>query len=118
MKVLVIDDEAPMRKLLRLRLTSEGYELLEASNGRLALDLFSKKPGLVVLDLGLPDIDGFELLRMIRSRDESVPIVVLSSHGGEDHKVRAPELGAVAAQSLRSQHNCLTVRQPSWGTEG
>jgi two-component system KDP operon response regulator KdpE len=52
------------------------------------------RPGLVVLDLGLPDIDGFELLRMIRNRDESVPIVVISSHGGEDHKVKALDLGA------------------------
>jgi two-component system KDP operon response regulator KdpE len=94
LKILVIDDEPPIRKLLRMGLTTQGYQTLEASNGKTALDLLKQKPDLVILDLGLPDIQGHELLRMIRSRDESVPIVVLSSRGDEAGKVQALDFGA------------------------
>jgi two-component system, OmpR family, KDP operon response regulator KdpE len=94
MKVLVIDDEAPIRRLLRLGLASEGYDILEADNGKQALWLLARKPSLVVLDLSLPDIDGVELLRVIRSREERAAIIVLSSYGGQDHKVQALDLGA------------------------
>jgi len=93
-KVLVIDDEPPIRKLLRMGLTTQGYEILEASNGRIALELLSQEPALVILDLGLPDIDGLELLRTLRSRNEAVPVVVLSSRGDEAGKVQALDLGA------------------------
>jgi two-component system KDP operon response regulator KdpE len=93
-KVLVIDDEPPIRKLLRMGLTTQGYQILEASNGKTALELMSQGPDLVILDLGLPDIQGHELLRMIRARKESVPIVVLSSRGDEAGKVQALDLGA------------------------
>jgi two-component system, OmpR family, KDP operon response regulator KdpE len=94
LKVLVIDDEPPIRKLLRMGLTAQGYQILEAPNGRTALELLSEEPGLVILDLGLPDIQGHELLRMIRARNESVPIVVLSSRGDEAGKVQALDFGA------------------------
>jgi two-component system, OmpR family, KDP operon response regulator KdpE len=93
-KVLVIDDEPPIRKLLRMGLTAQGYEILEAPNGKKSLELLGQKPDLVILDLGLPDIQGLELLRMIRARNESVPIVVLSSRGDEAGKVQALDLGA------------------------
>jgi two-component system, OmpR family, KDP operon response regulator KdpE len=93
-KVLVIDDEPPIRKLLRMGLTAQGYAILEAPNGRKSLELLVEKPDLVILDLGLPDIQGHELLRMIRARNESVPIVVLSSRGDEAGKVQALDLGA------------------------
>jgi two-component system, OmpR family, KDP operon response regulator KdpE len=93
-RVLVIDDEPPIRKLLRMGLSTQGYEVLEAANGKSALDLLSEKPALIILDLGLPDIQGHELLRMIRGRDDSVPIVVLSSRGDEAGKVQALDLGA------------------------
>ncbi len=93
-KVLVIDDEPPIRKLLRMGLTTQGYEILEAANGKTALELLSQHPALIILDLGLPDIQGHELLRLIRARDESVPIVVLSSRGDEAGKVQALDLGA------------------------
>ena len=78
-KVLVIDDEPPIRKLLRMGLSTQGYEVLEASNGRIALEQLSQDPALIILDLGLPDIQGHDLLRMIRGRNDGVPIVVLSS---------------------------------------
>ena len=93
-KVLVIDDEPPIRKLLRMGLSTQGYEILEASNGKIALEKLAEDPALIILDLGLPDIQGHELLRMIRGRNESVPIVVLSSRGDEAGKVQALDLGA------------------------
>jgi two-component system KDP operon response regulator KdpE len=93
-KILVVDDEPPIRKLLRVGLASQGYEVLEAPNGKAALELLARKPALVILDLGLPDIDGLELLKRIRSRQEDVPIVVLSSRGDEAGKVAALDLGA------------------------
>ena len=94
LKILVIDDEPPIRKLLRMGLSAHGYEVLDAPNGKIALELLAKKPDLVILDLGLPDIDGLELLRRIRHRQESLPIVVLSSRGDEAGKVAALDLGA------------------------
>ena len=93
-KVLVVDDEPPIRKLLRMGLSTQGYEMLDAPNGKTALALLDQKPDLVILDLGLPDIQGHELLRMIRARDERIPIVVLSSRGDEAGKVQALDLGA------------------------
>src|ERR1700687_2840378 len=94
LKVLVIDDEPPIRKLLRMGLSTQGYEILEAPNARTSLQLLAQNPDLVILDLGLPDIQGLELLRMIRARNESVPIVVLSSRGDEAGKVQALDFGA------------------------
>jgi two-component system KDP operon response regulator KdpE len=94
LKILVVDDEPPIRKLLRMGLTTQGYQVLEAPNGKTALELLSKEPDLVILDLGLPDIQGHELLRMIRAQNESVPIVVLSSRGDEAGKVQALDFGA------------------------
>ncbi|RXH02092.1 response regulator [Bradyrhizobium vignae] len=93
-KVLVIDDEPPIRKLLRMGLTTQGYEILEASTGKTALEKLGEEPALIILDLGLPDVQGHELLRTIRTRNEGVPIVVLSSRGDEAGKVQALDLGA------------------------
>lgn len=93
-KVLVIDDEPPIRKLLRMGLSTQGYAILEAANGKTALELMTQGPDLVILDLGLPDIQGHNLLRMIRARNERVPIVVLSSRSDEAGKVEALDSGA------------------------
>jgi two-component system, OmpR family, KDP operon response regulator KdpE len=94
LKVLVIDDEPPIRKLLKMGLSTQGYQVLEAPNGKTALEALAQKPDLVILDLGLPDIGGHDLLRTIRARNESVPIMVLSSRGDEAGKVQALDLGA------------------------
>ncbi|MFY9735863.1 MAG: response regulator transcription factor [Rhodoplanes sp.] len=94
LKVLVIDDEPPIRKLLRMGLSTQGYAVLEAPNGKTALELMNQQPDLVILDLGLPDIQGHNLLRMIRARNERVPIVVLSSRSDEAGKVEALDSGA------------------------
>ncbi|MDB5484111.1 MAG: DNA-binding response regulator [Tardiphaga sp.] len=93
-KVLVIDDEPPIRKLLRMGLTTQGYVILEASNGKMALELLAQDPDVIILDLGLPDIQGHDLLQMIRARNDGVPIVVLSSRDDEAGKVQALDLGA------------------------
>jgi two-component system KDP operon response regulator KdpE len=94
LRVLVIDDEPPIRKLLRMGLAAQGYHILEAPNGKAALELLSEAPDLVILDLGLPDIQGLELLRTMRAKNDSVPVVVLSSRGDEASKVQALDLGA------------------------
>jgi two-component system KDP operon response regulator KdpE len=94
LKVLVIDDEPPIRRLLRTGLSTEGYETLEADDAKSALDLLTRDPDMIILDLGLPDMDGMTLLRAIRARNERVPIVVLSSRGDEAGKVEALDLGA------------------------
>jgi two-component system KDP operon response regulator KdpE len=94
LKVLVVDDEPPIRKLLRLGLSTQGYDILDAPSGKVALELMAERPDLVILDLGLPDIEGLELLRQIRQKNEGVPIVVLSSRGEEAAKVQALDLGA------------------------
>jgi two-component system KDP operon response regulator KdpE len=93
-RVLVVDDEPPIRKLLRLGLGAHGYQVIEATNGKIALELLGKSPDIIILDLGLPDIQGHDLLRMIRGRNEAVPVIVLSSRGDEAGKVQALDLGA------------------------
>ena len=94
LKVLVVDDEPAIRKLLRMGLSTQGYETIEAGNGKAGLDQLEQKPDLVILDLGLPDMDGLDVLRAIRARNERVPVVVLSSRGDEAGKVAALDLGA------------------------
>jgi two-component system, OmpR family, KDP operon response regulator KdpE len=94
LRVLIVDDEPPIRKLLRMGLGTQGYDVLEAPSGKAALELIASKPDLVILDLGLPDIQGHELLRLIRGRNDKVPVVVLSSRGDEAGKVEALDLGA------------------------
>ncbi len=94
LRVLVVDDEPPIRKLLRMGLTANGYQILEAPNGKAALELLAESPDLIILDLGLPDTQGHDLLKAIRARNESVPIVVLSSRSDEAGKVQALDFGA------------------------
>jgi two-component system, OmpR family, KDP operon response regulator KdpE len=94
LRVLIVDDEPPIRKLLRMGLGTQGYEVIDAPNGKTALEAMANKPDLVILDLGLPDMQGIDLLRRMRAQDEGVPIVVLSSRGDEAAKVAALDLGA------------------------
>ena len=91
---MVIDDEPPIRKLLRIGLGTQGYKVIEASNARSALHFLSQNPDLIILDPGLPDTRGFELLRRIRAYNGGVPIMVVSGRGEEDCKVEALDLGA------------------------
>ena len=93
-RILVIDDEPPIRKLLRTGLGTQGYDVLEAANGKAALELIGERTDLIILDLGLPDVAGLELLGLLRARAEAVPIVVLSSRADESAKVQALDGGA------------------------
>lgn len=94
-KILVVDDEPPIRKLLRVGLGALGFDVSEASNGKTALDAVKEElPDLILLDLGLPDISGNELLRMWRERGIDVPVVILSSRTDEAGIVTALESGA------------------------
>ena len=93
--LLVVDDEPPIRRLLRTSLGVQGYRVLEAATGRAALDLVAREaPEVLLLDLGLPDLDGLEVIRRLRSDGNRAAIIVLSSRGDERGKVEALELGA------------------------
>lgn len=93
-RILVIDDEPQIRRFLRISLTSQGFVVYEAANGREALTLaIEEAPHLVLLDLGLPDMDGHEVLDRLRARSQ-VPVIVVSVRGQEAEKVRALDHGA------------------------
>lgn len=93
-KILVVDDEPQIRRFLRIGLPPHGYELVEAGDGAEAMKLLAReKPDAVVLDLGLPDQDGFAVIEHIRAASLT-PILVLSARSDVEGKVRALELGA------------------------
>ena len=93
-RVLVVDDEAPMRRTLQIGLRAQGYDVLIAADGRTALQACREDaPDVVLLDLGLPDRSGFEVLRELRTWSE-VPVVVVSARHGSTDKVDALDLGA------------------------
>ena len=93
-KVLIVDDEPGILATMGPLLRSRGYDVVTAMNGRGALESVERdKPDLIVLDLGLPDMDGFEVCRIVRERSLT-PIVVLSARGAEGDKVRALDTGA------------------------
>ncbi len=93
--VLVVDDEPPIRRLLKATFGAQGYHVLEAGDGQTALDaLKGGTVDLVVLDLGLPGMDGFAVIKELRDQGSAVPIVVLSSRDDEAGKVKALDLGA------------------------
>ena len=93
-KVLIVDDEQSIRLFLKLTLTSQGYETIEAVSGKEALaKTATEKPDIVILDLGLPDIDGIEVTRSLREWTQ-IPIIILSVRGSEKDKIAALDLGA------------------------
>lgn len=93
--ILIVDDEPPIRRLLRTSLVSQGFQVVEAANGAEALaETERSRPDLVILDLGLPDMDGSEVIRVLRGGADAVPILVLSSRADEKGKVEALDLGA------------------------
>src|SRR3954454_24666184 len=95
LRVLVVDDEPAIRRFLRVGLSSQGYMVSELDTGLPAVDLACRKvTHLIVLDLGLPDVDGTEVIRRVRSAGSPVPIIVLSSRSDEAAKVNALDLGA------------------------
>lgn len=92
--ILIIEDEPPIRRLLRAALSSEGYRLNEAAGGEEGLQVAAgQPPDLVILDLGLPDLDGQEVLRRLREW-LTAPIIILSARDQESQKVKALDAGA------------------------
>lgn len=93
-RVLVVDDEPQIQRVLRPSLTASGYEVSEAATGREALSAVSDhSPDLIILDLGLPDMDGKEVLRRLRILTRT-PVIVLSARDRESEKIAALDLGA------------------------
>src|SRR3954469_14130810 len=92
--VLVIEDEPQMRRFLRTALRAHGYQVVEAQSAREGMaQAAGRNPEVILLDLGLPDLDGLEVTRQIR-RSASTPIIVISARGQEHDKVTALDLGA------------------------
>lgn len=95
LRILVVDDEPAIVRFLRTGLSSHGFSVVTAATGRAALELLERgEADLVVLDLGLPDMDGIDIITRLRATASMIPIIVLSSRGEERAKVEALELGA------------------------
>jgi two-component system KDP operon response regulator KdpE len=93
-RVLVVDDELAIRRLLNNTLTAKGYHIDLASYGQEALEVSGRfRPDLIILDLGLPDVDGMLVLQQLRERTK-VPIIILTGRGEENMKVQALDAGA------------------------
>jgi len=93
-KILVIDDEVEIRRLLKVGLTAHGYDFLEAANGQDGLvQAATLRPDIVILDMGLPDLEGLAVVSRLREWSQ-VPIIILSVRGQEQDKVKALDLGA------------------------
>jgi two-component system KDP operon response regulator KdpE len=95
LRILIIDDEPPIRRFLHTSLAAHGYRVFEAADGGAGLDMIRSNPiDVLVLDLGLPDFSGFEIIKQLRDKGSAVPIIVLSSRTDEAGKVEALDLGA------------------------
>ncbi|BBF92824.1 DNA-binding response regulator [Blastochloris tepida] len=93
-RILLIEDEVPIRRFLRIALHNEGYEVIEVDRGRAGIEAaINGAPDVVILDLGLPDIDGMEVIRSLREWSK-VPILVLTVRDAEAEKIRALDMGA------------------------
>lgn len=95
-RVLVVDDEPDIRLLIRVYLVDAGYEVIEAENGREAIDsVTGDEPDLVLLDLRLPGLDGWEVIERLKEQGvaERIPVVAISAHATPTTKERAHEVG-------------------------
>ncbi|BCW87648.1 KDP operon transcriptional regulatory protein KdpE [Alphaproteobacteria bacterium SO-S41] len=93
--ILIVDDEAPIRRLLRTSLGTQGFEIFEAATAAEAETLLAReKPDIVLLDLGLPDKDGMDVVRALRAAGDRTPVIILSARGEERSKVEALDAGA------------------------
>lgn len=93
--LLAVDDDIAMRRLLRTSLGPHGYRVIEASGGKAALEMLRREtPEVMLLDLGLNDLDGLDVIRRLRASGAKLPIIILSSRSDEKGKVEALDLGA------------------------
>ena len=98
--VLVIEDESQVMRFLRATLPSQGYRVVEATTGQQGLvETSTRSPDLVLLDLGLPDMDGVEVTRRLREWS-TTPIIVISARGQENDKIQALDAGAEDRKSV------------------
>ena len=124
-RILVVDDEERMVRFIRLNLEQDGFQVVEAFTGQQAMDkLRQTLPDLVLLDVMLPDFDGFEVLRLIRENNE-VPVIMLTAKGEEDDRVHGLELGAddyvtkpFSPRELTSRVRAVLRRTESASTTG
>ena len=92
--IIIVEDEAQIRRFLRTTLTSEGYQVIEAETGKQGLaEAATRKPDLIILDLGLPDMDGVEVVKGVRAWSP-VPLIILSARSQESDKISALDAGA------------------------
>jgi two-component system KDP operon response regulator KdpE len=109
--ILVVDDEPNLLRVLALNLSSRGYRITAASDAASALDrAAATHPDLMVLDLGLPDLDGLEVIRRLRERADALPIIVLSARSSSQEKVAALDLGATDYMTKPFDMNELLAR--------
>jgi two-component system, OmpR family, KDP operon response regulator KdpE len=93
--ILLIEDEPPLKKFLRITMQTQSYKVIEASTGQEGLKLAAtEQPDVILLDLGLPDMDGIEIIKSVRGWSPTVPIIVVSARGKEQEKVVALDAGA------------------------
>lgn len=118
-RVLIIDDEPQIRRFLGISLRAQGYQILEAGSGREGLETYAARGAdLIILDLGLPDMEGRDVLSQLRT-DSSVPVIVVSARGGENEKVTMLDRGAndyvtkpFGIQELSARVRALLRRKP------
>ncbi|MBR1770480.1 MAG: response regulator transcription factor [Lachnospiraceae bacterium] len=95
LKILVVDDESRMRKLVSDFLTKSGYEVIEAADGEQALDIFYKKKdiALLILDVMMPKLDGWQVCKEVREQNDKIPIILLTAKGDERDELQGFDLG-------------------------
>lgn len=130
-KILIVDDERPIRRFLRAALTSHGYEIIETSTGKEALQAAAlEQPEVIILDLGLPDISGAEVTRRLREWTQT-PVIILSVNERESDKVAVLDAGAddyltkpfgvaelIARIRVALRHSYRTDSQPNYQFDG
>ncbi|HHT25696.1 MAG TPA: response regulator transcription factor [Firmicutes bacterium] len=123
-RVLVVDDEPAILELVSFNLRKEGYDVLTASDGNAALSVFrAEKPDLVILDLMIPDPDGYEVCRQIRA-ESSVPVIMLTARTEERDRVKGLDIGAddyvvkpFSPRELLARVRAVLRRSPTWQEE-
>ena len=96
-RILLVDDEPELLKAMRIRLTSWGYDVLTAANGKEAIQLVKKEvPDAIILDIMMPDLDGVETLRRIRRFNKKVPVIMLTAYASEEKMQNTESLGISA----------------------
>ena len=118
--ILIVDDEARMRRFIRMNMELEGFQVIEAENGLVALDQIRKfNPDLILMDVMMPEMDGFETLRLLREIS-AVPVILLTVKSDEEDKIRGLSLGAddyitkpFSPRELNSRVNAV-LRRSQW----